>query len=236
MTQDVSVQQNQITVNGSVELKEPADQATLTFSVKGVGSSLRGAVEQATDKMASLVQDLKAAQIDQKNISTSEFFSGENYGNKSLFSSGNDYRTIITAQVKVDSLNNLKTALYILAEKKVERVYSIIFSVKDEAGLRRRARIAAAQKAREKAEDIATALGVGVGKVLSVEEIQIKQPNEEKSNIWVAFDMSPKYPNPFNPVSTSNVDIPVLDESIGDDYFAQTVSSQSQVKVTFELK
>jgi uncharacterized protein YggE len=52
---------NQLSVQGSVELKQTADQASLSFTVKGVGPSLREAVEQAdrntkavTDKLISL--------------------------------------------------------------------------------------------------------------------------------------------------------------------------------------
>ena len=226
-----------VTVNGSVELKEIANQASLTFSVKGVGSNLRKAVEQATQKMADLNAQLRAAGIAPNQTTTSDFFSGENRGDKALFTSSRDYRAVITCQIKIDSLQLLQPILYVLADAEVEYVSNITFSYKDELGLRRRTRTAAAAKAKEKAEDIANALGATLGKVLQIEEIQITNTYRTQNlNYYGAMRMMPEYPNPFNPVTATTVDKPDLDESRGSQLFAQTVSSQSQIRVTFELK
>jgi len=227
-----------ITVNGSVELKAIADQAALSFSVKGVGSSLRAAVQQATDKMEMITKLLRSQGIGAKQISTSQFYTGENYGDKSLFSSRRDYRAVIAAQVRVDSLQILQPVLYALADAEIESISSISFSLRDELGLKRRARTAAAAKAREKAQDIATALGASVGNVIAVEEIQLSGGGRApEANVYrSAARFSATAPSPFNPVIVPGVDGPDVDESSGAEFFAQTVTAQSQVRVTFELR
>lgn len=50
--------QNQITVLGSVELKEIADEALLYFTVKGVGENLRNAVGDAEKKTKEVIDKL----------------------------------------------------------------------------------------------------------------------------------------------------------------------------------
>lgn len=229
--------QPQITVNGSVELKEVADQASFTFSVKGVGPSLRLAVQHATEKTEALKKELASVGVNPNQLSTSDFFSGENYGDKAFLSSSRDYRAVITAQVRIDSLHTIQPILYILADAEVGSLSNIKFSYKDELGLRRRARMAAANKAREKADDIAKTLGATVGRVIQVEEIQINYSyRNDDANYFNSLRSSQAYPNPFNPVRVSIVEKPDIDESRGSELFAQTVSVQSQVRVTFELK
>jgi len=235
--QQTNLQQPQITVNGSVELKEVADQASLTFSVKGVGPSLRLAVQHATEKMEQLRTQLGEVGVGPNQFSTSNFYSGVNFGDKAFLSSSRDYRAIITAEVKVDSLRLIQVILYSLADAEVENVSNIKFLYKDELGLRRRARVAAATKAREKADDIAKALGASVAEVIQIEEIQINYTyRTENSNTFYPTSILQQYPNPFNSVRVNTVDKPDIDESRGSELFAQTVSAQSQVRVTFKLK
>lgn len=173
--QQLEVKQNQITVLGSVVLNEIADQASLSFRVKGVGENLRQAVENAMTKTKDLTDKLLGLGIKKNNISTSDFTSGENYGDKAFLSSSRDYQAVIVTMIKTDSLPLIQPVLFILSESKVESISSILFSRKDELDLRRRARIEAGLKAKEKAVDIAKALGVKVGKVMLIEEVQPTQ-------------------------------------------------------------
>lgn len=242
IAQSNETRQNTITVLGSVELREVADEASFNFTIKGVGENLREAVEDAESKTKLLTDKLIFTGIKRKNISTSDFVSGENYGDKAFLSSKRDYRAIIVTQIKTDSLELIKDILFVVSEAKVEDISKITFSFKDELGLRRRARIEAGLKAKEKAEDIAKALGVTVGEVLSIEEIQIKQPEKNnRYNRYVQLYATGGYSSPYNPIdncnSFNNADTYVdIDEVKGSGFFAQTVSITSQVKVTFQIK
>jgi len=79
----IFAQQNEITQNyismiGSVELKEIADQASFYFTIKGVGETLRLAVEDAETKTKNLSEKIIQLGIKKNNLSTSDFLSGEN--------------------------------------------------------------------------------------------------------------------------------------------------------------
>lgn len=231
IAQDRQLTTNQITVLGSVELKEIADEASFTFSLKGVGSSLRLAVEDASKKMKILTNKLVELGISARNISTSSFYSGENYDDRAFLSSSRDYQATLTTLVKVDSLQLLESVLYLISESKVLNLSNITFSIKDELGFRRRARVAAALKAKEKAEDIAHALGVSLGRLLFVEETDPTRVYNQQ--------IAQHYPSPFNPSSNQIQDLhgrSNVYESVGSAFFAQTISVTSQVKVIFELK
>lgn len=224
---------NQISVQGTVELKEMADQATLSFSVKGVGASLRQAVEKADRNTKVITDKLIVLGVKEKNISTSSFYSGENYGDKAFLSSSRDYQANITTIIKIDSLKLLQPVLFAISESDVQNLSQITFSLKDEVGFRRRARIEAALKAKEKAEDMTKALNIALGKVISIDEVQPTQ------SLQSPLMLRNGRPNPFNPVSyvtDIGLQAGVVDESKGTGFFAQTISITSQVYITFEIK
>lgn len=226
--QDREIKQKQITVTGSVELKETADQASLVFSIKGVGSTLRQAVEDANSKVKAVTDKLIGIGVKEKNISTSEFYSGENSGDKAFLSSSRDYKATISTQVKVDSLKLLAPVIFSISESQVQNLSDIYFGLKDDLAFKKKVRIAAAEKAREKAQDLLTAVGATLGNVLSVDEL---------SGLISSFTTLPArgvqgYPNRFNSSTTGTP----LDESMGSGFFAKTISISSQVRVTFEIK
>ena len=221
---------NQISVFGSVELKEIANQASFTFSVKGVGSSLRHAVEDANKKVKVVTDKLFHLGVLQRNIATSQFYSSENSGDKAFLSSSRDYQATLTTLVTVDSLPLLEGVLYATSESDIQSVSNISFSIKDELDVRKRARVAAAKKAREKAEDIASALGVTLGQVVSVEETEPTKTMNLRG--------AQNNPNPFNPsaLTVFKEDKSTIDESRGRGFFAQTVIVTSQLRAIFEIK
>ncbi len=128
-------QSNQITVLGSVELKEVADQASFTFSVKGVGHSLRQAVEDANIKVKTITNRLRRLGVVTDKISTSQFYSGENLGDKAFWTSKRDYKAVLVTQVTVDSLKIMDSILYTISEGELEGISNISFSLKDELWL-----------------------------------------------------------------------------------------------------
>ncbi len=230
LAQCLAPQDNRITVKGSVELKEVADQATTAFTIKGIGPSLRLAVQDASEKTQSLVAKLLALGLKSQNVSTSSFYAGENMGDKKFLSSSRDYQATLSTSLKIDSLPLLQPILITLSEADVQTLSDIRFSLKDELVVRRKVRTQAALKAKEKADDICKALGVTVGRVLNVEETQ---PTQSASGTSV-YRGGRSFPNSFN--SVVSYEVPPVDESRGTGFFAQTITLSSQVTVTFEIK
>ena len=215
-----------------MELKEVADQASFTFAVKGVGPILRLAVEDANKRVTAIVERLRGLGIPVQDISTSRFYSGENIVNKAFLSSSRDYQATLTTLVKVDSLALLDSVLYAVTESEIKNMSSISFSLKNELDIRRQARIEAAKKAQEKAEDITKALGVVLEKAVSIEETAPTRVYSQQVSQSV-------YLNPFNPSTNQMVPaerIPAMDETIGSGLFAQTIFVTSEVRVVFEIK
>jgi len=229
---------DQISVLGSIELREIADQASLTFSIKGVGSSLRRAVEDASQKVQTLTQKLIGVGLSMKNISTSKFFSSENYGDKAFLSHSRDFRAVLVTKIIVDSLSLLEPILFAIGDdENVENLSDISFSFKDELGLRKKARSEAALKAKEKAGDIATALGVMVGAVINIEELEPAKVTRQVDNYSPYGFYNLQKASPFNPITLPDLSQkPQVDESRGSGFFAQTISITSQVKVIFAIK
>jgi uncharacterized protein YggE len=219
---------NQLIVLGSAELKSKADQATFFFSVKGVGSTLRHAVEDADAKTRVITGKLVALGIGRQNMSTSEFYSGDNTGDMAFLSSSRDFKATLTTVIKLDSLELLQPALFLVSEQEVQSLSEITFALRSEVELRRRARIEAAQKAREKAEDLAKTLGVNLGPPISIEE--------EVNQSFTPFVRGGRaFPSPFNS-STNLSEGVVIDATGGSGFFAQTISVSSQVRVVFQIK
>jgi len=230
ISQELGPLTNQISVLGSVQLKEPADQASFSFSVKGVGSSLRLAVDDANKRVKTVTGKLIRLGVRENDISTSHFYTGENLGDKAFLSSSRDYQATLTTVVTVDSLSLLDSVMYATSESEVKAVSDISFSLRDESASRKQARIEAAIKAREKAQDFATALGVTLGPVISIEEAE---PTRVLNQQTVR-----NYPNPFNPPTTvlsEKLEPSSIDETRGTGIFAQTIVVTSQVRAIFSI-
>ena len=220
---------NQIAVEGTVELKQLADQASLNFSVKGVGPTLRQAVDNADRNTKSVTNKLLALGVKERNLSTSSFYSGENRGDKAFLSSSRDFQAQITTVVTIDSLPLLEPILFAISECEVQSVSQVTFSLKDEPSLRKKARVEAALKAREKADDLAKTLGVTLGKVISIDE---GQPNQSRQGQILLRGIASPFNNSSYNMLPANEAV-VVDATIGYGFFAQTISIVSQVYVYF---
>jgi uncharacterized protein YggE len=56
-----------------------SDYATFNFSIRGTGSTLQMAVAEARSNVAKITQKLKEIGLEDKDLTTSYFHSGENY-------------------------------------------------------------------------------------------------------------------------------------------------------------
>jgi len=86
-------------------------------------------------------------------------------------------------------------------------------------------------KAKEKAEDMAKALSVNLGKVILIDEVHPTESSEAQLRSGRI--------NPFNPVLYNTVmcdEVVVTKGGVGTGFFAQTISITSVVYVTFEIK
>ena len=215
------VDQNRLVVTGSVEMRVPADHASFTFTAVGVGASLNQAFARARKQVDLIAATLYDIGLPKDNLRLSYFYSGENYDNRAFFSSKQDYRANITAAVEIDSLELLEPALVAVSAQQPEYLSGINFTLRNYEQYKLDVLAQAATKAREKAEVLAGALNVPLGKVLSIEEVS--SPRRSYYS-----------PNPFN----ASVSPTIQSENAGGGVtlFPQDISLSASVKITVEIE
>ncbi len=228
MANDV-LNDNRITVFGKAEVNAPADHAKISFSISGFGSSLRGAVDKAKEKIASVSKKIVEIGLKKKDLNTSYFYSGENHGGKPFMSDKEDYRADITMYISVEDLRLLESVLFLLSENNVDNISKVHFSIKDDSSYKQKARKLAVQKAKVKAEEYAKELNIQVGRATLVHEVpQAKREHDQ----YYQYRMREMASNvSYNSFLRGESD----PQDVGG-HFTDTIQVLSAVKVVFKIK
>lgn len=182
---------NRIRVTGSGELVASADRAELNFLIEGLGSNLERAVIQAQGRISVIKDSLTRVGVPVEAISVARFSAGENWFDRSSWSSKKDYRAAIGVTVVLDDLALLQPVLYLLSDWKIESMSDIAFSIKDDMALKRRARALALENAARKADEMTAHVGAKVVRVTGIEELPSLAGRSP------VYPMS-RFSNPFN--------------------------------------
>lgn len=167
-----SIEANQIVVYGQGIATTKADQAKILFTVIGLGSSLESAFEEARGKVSKISKQLIDLGIKESNLVTSSFHTGENYS-KSFFSSEKDYRANLSMYVTIEDFEILEKVIIQIAQNEINSLSQAKYFLKDNTSLEQQARAKAIAEAKLKANEIASNLGVKVGRTLFAEEIPL---------------------------------------------------------------
>jgi len=219
------IQNKCITVYGKVKVFAKADRTKVVFTIKGVGSNLKLAFDEAKIKMQNISSRLHEIGLSEKNISTSFFQSSENFGDKAFLSSKKDYRAIMTVTVVTDSLQLLEPIIIIISKGEVEKIINVSFELTNFFKLKKQGLEKAILKAKEKAETVAKQLGISYGNVIEIEEIQSPVPEKESISYFKYRSITP-----FNVPLYS-----ISDYENNNSIYSQEISFYSEVKVVFEL-
>jgi uncharacterized protein YggE len=164
-------QQTGISVVGSGIVLAPPDSARVTLGVEVFDPSLAAAQADASRRMDAVIARLKAAGIADADIRTSSYNVNPQYdsrdGNQSVL---RGYRVQNLVDVKTSSIGGLGPLLDDIVAAGATRVYGIRFEADNLEALKSQAREQAMQNARAKAEQLARASGVGLGRPLFIEE------------------------------------------------------------------
>lgn len=219
--------ENRLVTSGTIELSIPADNATFTFEVKGVGSSLNKAVIEAKNRVKFISDALFKNGLKEKNLSTSYFYSGENFGDKAFLSSKRDYKARITVMVNIDSLELLESSIIIVSDALPERISNITFSLKNYEQQKIEALEKAVKKAKEKATILASNMGAQLGSILYIEEVQNVPPQIR--------GRGGNYPNPFNASLEVSPEMSSFGKQKNSGFFVQQIKIVSKVNIIVEL-
>lgn len=158
----------QITVSGSAEIKVAPDEVHLSAGVETRSDKLDDARRQNDDRVGKVLQFLKAQGIKEKDVQT-DFMSVEpNYDSKVSRSDAAVYVVRKTIGVRLTDVTKFDAVLSGLFTNGVNRLNGIEFRTSELRKHRDAARAMAIKAAREKADALASDLGVRRGKVYNI--------------------------------------------------------------------
>lgn len=169
--------QPRISVRGSGGVSARPDMASLQIGVSIQNPSLDAAQSEAAGKMDALVQQLKGAGIDEKDINTTQY----NVEPVMDYRDGQSptvtgFRVTNIVDVKIRDLSKASKLIDDLVKSGANTIYGLSFGFSDPSALMKQAREAAVKDAREKAEQLATLNGVSLGSVLVVDDAGANLP------------------------------------------------------------
>jgi uncharacterized protein YggE len=177
---------NIVSVSGEGEVFAVPDTAEFTFSITEEGATAGAVQETATTKANEVIDALKAQGVEEKDIKTVAYELHPKYEwiqERCTTAFGcpgkqvqNGFELTQSVLVKARDLNKAGELLSLVTEKNVSNVSGLTFTIADEDGLRAEARKAAIDDAKEKAEKLATDLGVSLVRIVSFNENEGNYP------------------------------------------------------------
>lgn len=191
---EVTEQPNARVVSVSAEGKITAkpDIAILNFSVVTQATTVKDVTRQGNEKMTKVIAALKALKIDAKDIRTSQYnlqpeYRYDNTGRPPTITG---YRLDQQVTVKVRNLEMVETALQNGLDAGANQLGQLSFDIDDPSALKAEAREKAFDTAREKAESMAKAAGVRLGRVVTFSENEGYMPIAYANYRMEAKDMA----------------------------------------------
>ena len=171
-----------ITMSAEGKVTAKPDRATLSFSVVTQGKEASKVQAENDAKMKTVVDFLKSKGIADEDIKTSGYnlYPQYDYGypvsgeTKPPTISGYNLTQTVTA--KISKLEDVSSIVGGLTSKGINQIDNVSYYIDDPDSLKAQAREEAIQKAKEKANKLATDLGVRLGKVINFSEGDIYFP------------------------------------------------------------
>lgn len=171
---------NTITVNGMGEVFAVPDMGEFTVTVREEADTVAAAQDVATTKINAIIDYLKGAGVEEKDIKTVSYNVNPKYeweqkacvngicppGNQKLVG----FEVYQSVAVKVRDTKKAGELLSGVGSKGASEVTSLQFTIDDEDALKAEARAKAIAQAKEKADILASDLGVSVVRVVGFTE------------------------------------------------------------------
>jgi len=166
-----SAPQARIDVSATGQADVAPDRAIVSAGVVQQGKTARQAMIGNATLMTSVYDELEAAGIPKKNVTTSQLSLQPQYDYRDRRKptiTGYEARNTVT--VKSDDIEQVGAMLDALVRAGVNNINQVQFTVKDPKAARDQARVDAIREAKAKAESMADAAGVKLGPLLSIHE------------------------------------------------------------------
>lgn len=187
-----------LAISGTAKLSVKPDIARMSLGVISTGKTVAETQKQNTDKMNAITSAVKAFDVKDEDIQTSNYSISPQYDwtdNRQIL---RGYQVSQQLSVKIRDLDKVGDILAKAGELGSNQVGGISFEVDDSVALQKQAREKAIADAKEKAGVLAKSLGVQLGKVVSFSEDSGSYPMPMMYNSYekAAFDTVGSAPSP----------------------------------------
>ncbi len=162
-----------ITVPGFGEAFGAPDVASVTLGVETRNQDLAAGMSDADSAITAIIEAIRALGVEAADIQTVEFsvWSEETYGpDGPMLDAPRIYRTTNIVRITVRDTAQVQAVIDAGVTAGANRIHGVSFGLDNPAALEADARVMALADARERAEQIAAAIGVTLGDVVSVTE------------------------------------------------------------------
>ena len=166
---------NVMTVSAEGKVKSEPDTATVNIGVLTQAATTEDAQKENSAKTNKIIDFVKSQGIPSEDISTSSYniYPNYDYANGKNTVTGYQVNQSITVEIKEINGKNkekLGTVLSGVTANGANQVNGVSLSFDDPDGLRQKAREQAIVKAKQKAQELAKASGITLGRVVNVSE------------------------------------------------------------------
>lgn len=199
-----------ITVQGFGQVRTDPDEASVRLGILAQQPTARAAQDQANRVAAAILEAVTKLGVPREDVQTSDLSLGPVYGQPRP---GEDfqepritgYQASYVVSVRLEKLDLVGRVIDAALAAGANQLQGVAFGLREDRAARARAMTEAVGQAREKAQAIATALGVRLGEVLEVVEggYSLVTRGLERQ---VAFDAASSAPAP-TPVAAGQVGV-----------------------------
>lgn len=166
-----------ITVTAEGKVTTRPDIAIINLSVVSEGKTVKAVTQDGNTKMTAVIDAIKSLGIEAKDIASTQYTLSPQYyypDNRQRQLSG--YNLNQNIQIKVRDLSIVEDVLDQGVSAGANQVGQLSFDIDDPSEIKKQAREKAFSTAKEKAEEMARAAGVKLGRVVTFSEGTMYQP------------------------------------------------------------
>jgi len=163
--------ENTITVSGFGTAYGEPDLAYIELGVEIVEADLGQAFTSTADTMNAVIEALVELGIAREDLQTTgvNIFPEDRYSQDGMTST-RVYRVRNTVRVTVRDIAQVESVISTGVDAGANTIYNLSFGIEDSAALEQEARVQAVENARQRAEQLAAALGLTVGEPIIISE------------------------------------------------------------------
>ena len=168
-------------VNGQGRVRIPPDTASVVVGVDVIRPTLDAAQTEATAQATAIIDAVKAAGVAEEDIQTANYSVNiiRDYDEEGNPAEIRGFQVTNQVNVTIRDLDAIGDILDDVVAAGANNIYGISFYVEDPAAAASQARVQAVKDARTKADELAAAAGMKVGRLVSISESFAPPPAPE---------------------------------------------------------